>query len=141
MYLSPSGKVLGELVHGGLDRLGGRQRVRAGQLEDAERDRGIAIEIGVGGVVEGGQLHARDILQAHHGRGRLLHQDVGELVGIGEPAQRLHRHLEGARLVHRRLAEHARGDLDVLALQGGDDVPVVSPSDCSRSGSSHTRME
>ena len=48
-------------------------------------------------------------------------------VGIGEPAERLHRHLEGARLVDRRLAEHARRDLHVLALQGRDDVARRQP--------------
>jgi hypothetical protein len=78
-------------------------------------------------VVEGGQLHPGHVLQAHHGRGRLLDQDVGELVGIGKPAERLHRHLEGAWLIDRRLAEHARRDLDVLALQGRDDVPRRQP--------------
>ena len=64
--LEPVGEVLGELVHGRLDRLRRRQRVRSRQLEDAERDGGIAIEIGVGRVVERRELDAGDILQPHH---------------------------------------------------------------------------
>ena len=43
-------------------------------------------------------------LSGDHGRGGLLDQDLGELGGIGKPTQRLHRHLERARLVHGRLA-------------------------------------
>ena len=42
--------------------------------------------------------------------------------GSVETAERLHRDLERAGLVDRRLIEHAGGDLDVLALQRADDV-------------------
>ena len=37
--------------------------------------------------------------------------------GSARRPERLHRHLEGARLIDRRLVQHAGGDLHVLALQ------------------------
>ena len=43
--------------------LGRGQRVGAGPLEDAERHRRLAVEIGVGDVVLGAELDARDVLQ------------------------------------------------------------------------------
>ena len=41
---------------------------------------------------------------------------------IGEAPERLDIELEGARARGRRLVEHARGDLDVLRLEGADDL-------------------
>ena len=42
--------------------------------------------------------------------------------GVGEAALRLDVELEGARLRHRRLVDHAGRDLHVLAAQRGDHV-------------------
>ena len=80
------------------DGVGGRERVRAGPLEDRKRDRRVAAEIGIGRIVLRGKLDLRDILQPHHGAGGLLHHDIGELLRIGEAPERLHRDLERARL-------------------------------------------
>ncbi len=110
-------KALRDPLHRLHDRIGGRERVRAGPLEDRERDRRAAAEIGVRRIVLRGELDRRDVLQPHHRAGGLLHHDVGELLRIGEPPERLHRDLERARLLDRRLVEHAGGDLDVLRLQ------------------------
>ena len=99
------------------DACRGRERVRAGPLEDGERHRRVAVEIGVRGIVERGELDLGHVLEPHDRARRLLHHDVGELVGIGEPPERLHRDLEGARMRDRRLVEHAGGDLEVLRLQ------------------------
>ena len=74
--------------------------------------------------------------------GGLLDDDVGELVRVGQAAERLHRDLEGELVGHRRLVEDAGGDLDVLALQRrASRRCAVRLSDCSRSGSSQTRIE
>ena len=108
---------------------GGRQRVRAGPLEDRQRHRRIAVEIGVGGVVLRGQLDARHVLEADDGARGLLHHDIGELVRIGEAAQRLHRESGTRPASDRRLVEHAGGDLDVLRLQRDVTSLAVRPSD------------
>ena len=80
------------------------------------------IEIGVRRIIERGELDVGDVLEPHHGARRLLDHDVAELVRDGEPAERLHRDLERARMRDRRLIEHAGGDLDVLRLQRSGDV-------------------
>ena len=52
-----------------------------------------------------------------------LEDHVAELLGIGEPAQRGHGVLEDLAVGHRRLADLAGGDLDVLLLRSrADDV-------------------
>ena len=117
VVLDAGRKALRQLGHQSLDAFGGGQRVRARALEDGERDRRVVIEIGVRRIIERGELDLGDVLEPHHGARRLFDHDRGELVGIGEPAERLHRDLEGARLRDRRLIEHAGGDLDVLRLQ------------------------
>ena len=122
VYFRPGGNRLDSSSIVSSDRLRGRQRVRAGPLEDAERDRRIEIEIGIGRIVLRREFDPGDVLDAHHGVGRLLDDDIAEFVRIGETAERLHRNLECARLVDRRLVEHAGGDLHVLPLQRGHHV-------------------
>ena len=74
-------------------------------------------------VVQRGELDAgRRPSGAPRQSGVCLTTMLPNSLGIGEPPERLHGHLEGARLLHRRLVEHARRDLHVLALQRGDDV-------------------
>ncbi len=120
-------KFLRELVHCGFDLLGRRQRVRARQLVDGERNRRVEIAVGVGRVVDGGELDPAHVLEAND-RGRaLLDHDVGELLRVDQPSERPHRYLESTRLGNRRLVEHAGSDLDVLALQGRDDIPCGEP--------------
>ena len=55
-----------------------------GRLEDTDADGRVAIEVGVGGVVECGEINRGHILDAHDGMLGLLHDDIGELVGVGE---------------------------------------------------------
>ena len=59
-----------------------------------------------------------------HGDARLarLDDDVGELLGIDQPAQRVDRQLELLALGHRLLADLAGGDLDVLLGDGREHV-------------------
>ena len=111
-----------QLVHRVDDVPRRRQRVRARALEDAERHCGVAVEIRIGRIVLRGELDPCHVAQPDHRVGGLFDDDIVEFVGIGEAPERLHRDLERALLRHRRLIEHAGGDLDVLALQRDDDV-------------------
>ena len=75
----------------------------------------------------GGELDPAHVLEANdRGRAQLDH-DLGELVRVDQPSERPHWHLERARLGNRRLVDHAGSDLDVLALQGRDDIPRREP--------------
>jgi hypothetical protein len=116
-WMNCVGEVLGKRRGRRADAVAGGKRVRARTLEHGERDRGIAPEIGGRGIVLAGQFDARHVLDAHDRRRRLLDDDVGEFGRIGQPAQRSHRHLEGELVLHRRLVEDARSDLDILPEQ------------------------
>ena len=115
-------KPLRQLGHQVGDALGGVEGVRARPLEDGERDRRVVIEIGIRRIIERGKLDGGDVAQPHHGARRLLDHDGAEFRRRVEAAERLHRDLERARMRDRRLIEHARGDLDVLASQRIGDV-------------------
>ena len=118
----PLGEVLRQLLHGCNHAVGGRERVRAGKLVDRERDRRVAPEIGVGGIIDRRKLDARDVLETHHCLRALLHDDVAEFLRVDQPAARANRELKCARLGHRRLVQHPGGDLHVLRLQGARHV-------------------
>ena len=118
MYSSPGGEAFGQLRHRLADQLRGRKRVRAGPLEHRKRNGRIEIEIGIRRIVERRQFDLRDILHSHNCVRGLLDHDVAELGGVRKTAERLHRDLERAGLVDRRLIQDAGRDLDVLALQG-----------------------
>ena len=98
-YLRPAGKLFDSSSIVALILLGRVERVRSRQLEDAETDRRVLVEVGVDAVVERGKLDARDVLQPHDGVAALLDDDVAEFVRVGEPPERLHRDLEGAGLI------------------------------------------
>ena len=108
---------LRQLRHQIGDALGGVERIGARPLKNRQRDRGVMVEIGVRRVVERGELDVGDVAQPHHRAGRFFDDDIAELRRRIEPAERLHRDLKRARMRHRRLIEHAGGDLDVLRLQ------------------------
>ena len=110
-------EALRQVVHRRLHRLRRRQGVGARPLEDADADGRVAVEIGVAAVVQRGQVHPADVLDADDGVLRLLDDDVAELAGIDEAPQRAHGDLEGAGLGDGRLIEDARGHLHVLRLQ------------------------
>ena len=101
------------------------------------------VEIAVGAVILGAELDPRDVADpgdAPVGVG--ADDDVGELPRLDQPAQRLDVELEGARIRHRRLVQHARGDLDVLRLERRDDVAGGEAARAAiLSGSSQMRME
>ena len=67
-YLSPAGKLFDSSAIVALIFFGRVDGVRARQLEDAEADGRVLVEIGVDAVVERGKLDARDILQPHDRR-------------------------------------------------------------------------
>ena len=103
------------------------KRVRSGPLENAKRDGRITVEIGIGRIVLRGKLDLCDVLHPHDGICRLLDDDVAEFFGTAQPAERLHRNLECARLVHWRLIEHAGGNLNVLPCKRGHHVICCQP--------------
>ena len=102
---------------------GGGERIRAWPLEDAERHGDPLIEIAVAAVIRGPELHPPDVVNAHHPTiGAGFDDDVAEGLGVGEAALGLDVELEGAWHRHRRLVDHASGNLHVLAAQSGDHV-------------------
>ena len=122
-YLTPLGKDLRQLGHGRLDRRRRLQGVGPGPLEDAHGYGHSLVEIAVAVVVRGPELHATDVADADHAPVRSgLHDDIGEGGRVGETALRFDIELEGARLGHRRLVDHAGGHLHVLAAQRRDHV-------------------
>ena len=118
-----------EIARGGLDLgehpLGGVQRVRAGLLDDRERDAAASAEIAANAVILAAELDPADVADAgDRARHRIgLDDDIGELGRIGEPALNLDRKLEGrAAAVEGRLADGAAGDLHVLRPKRVDDL-------------------
>jgi len=121
--VEPLGKPLLEHRHLRLDPLGRGQGVRAGQLEYADAGRGVVVEI-VGHVLAlRAQLDAAHVAQARDLSLRPgLDHDVGELLRLGEPAQRAHRVLEVHAGGGRLLPDPAGRHLDVLLAEGRDHV-------------------
>ena len=129
-----AGEALVQLLHVGLDLVGHLQGVGAGQLEDGQGDRGFAVELADLVVLLGAEIDFGDIAEANDlGGGRAFldvalagfDDDVAELLGRDQAAQRAHRELELLILGHGRLADGAGGDLHVLAFHGVDDVGGV----------------
>ena len=69
-----------------------------------------------------------------------LDDDVGELLGIDQPAQRVDRQLKLLAGGNRRLADLAGRDLQVLLADGGHDVLGRDAIEASFSVSSQARM-
>jgi hypothetical protein len=92
-------------------------------MKDPDRGRHLVVEIGVPVVVLRPELDPGDVAHARHppfGVGR--NHDVAELIGAGEPPERLHRELKPARRGGGRLVDGAGGDLDVGGTQGVHDI-------------------
>ena len=99
------------------------QRVGAGPLVDREGHGRLAVERAGLVVALGAQLDAAHVAEPDHAPlGVGLEDHLGELLGIGEPAQGRDRELEGLAGGDRRLAELAGRDLDVLLLDRADHV-------------------
>ena len=120
--------VLGELGpqlgHLGADPLGRFQSIRAGQLVDAQGDRRLAVEGTRLVVANRAEFDPRaDVLQLHRPAVHVgLEDDVAELLGVLQPAERVDRVLEHLARRGRRLADLPGGDLGVLLLDGPDRI-------------------
>ena len=122
--LEPRRKALGELVHRRPDRpWRSASAFEPGRWKIAERDRGIAIEIGVGRVVERRKL---DLARRPSGAPRqsavCLTTMLANSLGSASRPSVCTATWKARGLVDRRLVEHARGHLHVLRLQCGDDI-------------------
>src|SRR5262249_11138611 len=130
-----------ELLHLGLDGLGGLDGVRAGQLKDRHGDGGFTVEVAVDVVVLGADLDAfftsnrvpflvilgiaDQVLELNGSAGLAsLDDNVRELFFRDESAAGVDGELKAnARPVRdRRLAEPAGGDLPVLLADGVEHV-------------------
>ena len=107
-----------------LDAVGRVERVGAGQLKDRQADRRLAVERAARVLVLGAQFDAGHVLADRVTSPPVprLDDDVAELLGLVQPAQRGHGVLEVVARGHRRLADLAGGDLHVLLAQRLDDV-------------------
>ena len=112
-----------KLRHSRLHGIGRFEGVGPRALEDTHRDRHALIEIAITVVVGGAELHARNVADAHDAAVAIgLDDDPAEFRGVGQAPLRLDVELEGAGLRHRRLIDHAGGDLHVLPAQRVDDI-------------------
>ena len=69
-----------------------RQRVRAGLGEDQQRQAVAAVHEGGRAIIGGADLDPTDVADAGHPSLAVgLDDDVGELLGRGQPAERLRR--------------------------------------------------
>ena len=108
--------------HGIGDALGRGQRVRAGALGHQHRDRGLAQQEAVGGIIQRAKLDPRHVAQPHDAAVLAgLDDDVLELRGILQPAGEGQVRLEGA-VGDRRAGELAAGDLQILGADRGNDI-------------------
>ncbi len=128
-YFSPGGNRLRQPRQLGSHRFIDIERVGRRQLADADADTVVAVEAKLAAVVFGAQLRMSDIHQANQRAiAARLQDDVVELRRLGEPPDRAHAdlvHLGGRRGLG---ADLAGGDLDVLLLQGGDDIGRGQPA-------------
>ena len=124
------------------DEPGGLERVRAGALVDREGDRGLAVERAGLVVRLRAELDPGDVAEPDDPAvGVGLEDHVGELLGVGEPAEGAHRVLEDLAVGDRRLADLAGGDLGRSAARSRvvTSLAVRLRNDIF-SGSSQTRM-
>ncbi len=103
-----------------LHRIRRRQRVRSGQLEHADADRALVVEIAVEIIVERTEFDPRDIAQIGQPPLRIaLDDDRTEFVRGRQPPLGLHAQFKGgAGGTIRRLADGPGGNLDILGADG-----------------------
>ena len=113
-----------------------------GKLKHRQSHRRLAVQVAACVLIAGTQFDPGDVFQVRDfALVARLDDDVGELLRLGQAAQRGHRVLKIDACRHGRLAELAGRNLHVLLAQGGDDVALPSDSRAdSRFGSSQTRM-
>ncbi|MHC2622554.1 hypothetical protein ACVIW2_004586 [Bradyrhizobium huanghuaihaiense] len=113
-----------QLLHLGLDRARGRQRIAGRRHQHGETGGRLAVEAGVELIAEAADLDARDVAQAHGRTVGIGAQDDGaELVGRRELALDQHEG-RGALARGRRLGADATGG-DLRVLRGDRLVDVV----------------
>ncbi|MNI37509.1 hypothetical protein D3C73_916020 [compost metagenome] len=108
----------------GDDRLGGRQGVGARLLDDGDADAALAVEVAFDAVDFRAEFDAGDVADTGHAAlGVGLEHDLAELFRGRQAALDLNRQLEGGGVGREGgLADRTAGGLDVLGLQGGDDL-------------------
>ena len=98
-------------------------RVRAGTLGDADRDRLLVVEQAAQRIEVRAELDPGDVAEPRDlSLRRRPHDDGGELLFRVQPPLRVDRQLERRVGRARRRAEHAGRDLDVLFANRADDV-------------------
>ena len=111
------------VVQRGRDAVGDLQGVGARRLENNEGRARLAVESGKGVVHLAAEFDAGDILDAGEAAALAgFDDDVEELVGFAESAERVDGELEVLALGGGGLTNLAGGDLDVLLLQSADHV-------------------
>ncbi len=111
-------------LHLGNDKVGGGQRVCTRLLDNAQAHARLAGEGGVYAIVLGPKLDAGHVAQADSpALGVGADGDIAELFRRLQAALDVDRRLEGRGIGREgRLAQRAGCSLDVLGLQGSDDV-------------------
>jgi hypothetical protein len=122
-YAKPGGEALRELVDAPGHALRDLERVGARRQEDADQRRRLAVEAAVELVVLAAELDARDLVEAHRRAvGARAHDDLAELLRVGEAALGGDRVDEVLRRADRRRADLAGRELRVLLVDRRDDV-------------------
>ena len=110
-----------EVFHRRAHRVRGLNRIRARQLEDADRPGALAVQQTVHVVVLRAEFDSRDIAQTCGLALRAaLEDDVSELFLGDQPSLHPGRQLKHVALSLRTLPEHARRNLHVLLADGGN---------------------
>jgi hypothetical protein len=117
--LQPRREALGEILHGGAGAVHDLHGVGVRVLVEAEGGRGGPVEARPDAVLFGAEFDPRDVADANHRTVRIgAQEDVAELLRLAQAPLRHELQFEGRRLIDRRLAEGARGDLRVLLGDG-----------------------
>ena len=142
--VEPDGEALLELSHFLAHGVRGGKRVRARELENADRGGRFSAELAVDRVIARRKFNPCDIAHASDlSVGAGLNDDFAKFLFVGEPALRADGVLKcGGAFRHRRRADDSRRDLHILLLYRLHDIlrrEIRAPKSCS--GSSHIRIE
>jgi hypothetical protein len=120
--------LLRQTFHARLRAIGGVERVRPGDLVEADDRRRDAVPVRLLRVVLGAELEAGDVLQPYERAvGVRAHDDAAEFVGVHQTAARPHRVGELPTGRRRLAAERPRGVHDVLRRDRVHDVRHGQP--------------
>ena len=111
-------EILLQLLHRRHDFLIDRERVGAGLGIDEQDRRIAAVHVGGAAVIRGADLDPTDVAHAGHASSTVgFDDDVGELLGRGQPAERFDVDLIGLVARGRRLVQDTGRDLEILRAQ------------------------